>query len=83
MLLAKAAIVTYHDPHVREMPVLRDYDLELESVELSGAIVADQDCVVICTDHSCIDFEEVAKQAKLVVDTRNVLPSFGKNVVPA
>jgi UDP-N-acetyl-D-glucosamine dehydrogenase len=33
--------------------------------------IGDYDCVLVATDHSDYDFETIAKQAKLVVDTRN------------
>src|SRR2546430_7836505 len=31
------------------------------------------DCVLIVTDHSNVDYKQVAAQAKLVVDTRNAM----------
>ena len=34
---------------------------------------ATADCVVIATDHDAIDWEAVARDAKLVVDTRNAM----------
>ena len=30
-----------------------------------------KDCVVILTDHSNVDYRKIAKESKLIVDTRN------------
>ena len=35
------------------------------------------DCVIIVTDHTAVDYHLVAKSARLVVDTRHVLPRGG------
>jgi UDP-N-acetyl-D-glucosamine dehydrogenase len=35
--------------------------------------VAAADCTVIITDHSAFDYPQIAKQARLIVDTRNAL----------
>jgi UDP-N-acetyl-D-glucosamine dehydrogenase len=44
----------------------------LSSVELSPALER-ADCVVVCTDHSVFDWDEVVDRARVVVDTRNAL----------
>jgi len=41
------------------------------------------DCVLVITNHQDVDYELVAKSADLVVDTRNVVPREGGNVVSA
>jgi UDP-N-acetyl-D-glucosamine dehydrogenase len=33
--------------------------------------IAEYDCVLIATDHSDYDYEAIAKQSQLLVDTRN------------
>ncbi len=72
MLLTAGAKLTYNDPHVPELPKKRDYDLSgMTSVELSAEFLAEQDCVLIATDHSAYDYEFIVRHAPLVVDTRN------------
>ena len=62
MLLRNAgAEVSYHDPHVAEFDGLRSVPLEPEA----------HDCVAIVTAHSVIDYAEVVRRAKVVVDFRN------------
>ena len=71
LLRAEGANVSYHDPHVPELPVhgLRSQDLD---GSLEGA-----DCVAIVTAHSAIDYADLAKSAKLLVDFRNATGSDG------
>jgi UDP-N-acetyl-D-glucosamine dehydrogenase len=57
------AEVAYHDPFVAKLP-----ELELVSVPLDPKA---HDCVVIVTDHSAIDYDQLVEDANLVVDLRN------------
>ncbi len=72
LLRAQGAVVTYSDPHVPELPKKRDYDLSgMTSSELTAEFLADQDCVLIATDHTAFDYDHIVEHALLVVDTRN------------
>jgi len=73
MLLQRGANVHYHDPHVPRFPRMRNYDLELTSVDLDRERLRAADCVVVITDHDRIDWQTVGREARLVVDTRNVM----------
>jgi UDP-N-acetyl-D-glucosamine dehydrogenase len=66
----EGAEVSYHDPHVAELP-----DHGLTSGDLDGS-VASVDCVAIVTDHPGIDHAGLAERAQLVLDFRN---ATGKN----
>ncbi len=68
------AIVTYSDPHV---PSLREEGIELESLALDEKTLRDADCVLILADHDAFDFAMIARNAPLVVDTRNALGKRG------
>jgi UDP-N-acetyl-D-glucosamine dehydrogenase len=70
LLRDEGAQVSYHDPHIPELP-----EHGLASQELDGA-VAKADCVAIVTAHSGIDYDQLAERAQLVVDFRN---ATGKN----
>jgi UDP-N-acetyl-D-glucosamine dehydrogenase len=52
----------------------RSDGLDLRSVDLGWALDT-ADCVVVCTDHSAYDWDDVASRARLIVDTRNALRS--------
>jgi UDP-N-acetyl-D-glucosamine dehydrogenase len=75
LLLSRGARVTYHDPYVPSFRVGGDVfcreSVTLESVALTEEELAAADCVVIVTDHRSLDYERVARHAKLLVDTRN------------
>ncbi|MFN3158388.1 MAG: nucleotide sugar dehydrogenase [Rubinisphaera brasiliensis] len=71
-LLRRGADLSYNDPHVPKLPKMRHHDLpEMESVELTPEVLAEQDCVLIATDHSAYDYDFITKHAPLVLDTRN------------
>jgi UDP-N-acetyl-D-glucosamine dehydrogenase len=72
MLLAGGALLSYNDPHVPRTPKLRHHQLpELTSVELTPEFLAQQDCILVATNHSSYDFAEIVRHAQLIVDTRN------------
>jgi UDP-N-acetyl-D-glucosamine dehydrogenase len=72
LLQNAGADVHYHDPHV---PHFTENGLEMSSVALDAAAY---DCVVIVTDHTAIDYDELVERAQLVVDLRNATGSNGK-----
>jgi UDP-N-acetyl-D-glucosamine dehydrogenase len=71
LLEGQGARVTYFDPHV---PRFREDGQEFRSVELTPAVVASADCVMVVTDHSDVDYSMIKRTAKLIVDTRNAIP---------
>ena len=71
LLEGQGARVSYHDPHVA---CFTEDGHEYRSVALTPEAVGAADCVMVVTDHSAIDYRMIKRQAKLVVDTRNVMP---------
>src|SRR5262249_29572791 len=69
LLKQRGATVTFTDPYV---PILRVDGEDLFSPDFDEAL-ASTDCVVIITDHTAIDYQAVARNANLIVDTRNTL----------
>ncbi|MCW5981301.1 MAG: nucleotide sugar dehydrogenase [Bryobacteraceae bacterium] len=69
LLRKRGAKVTYTDPHV---PKVKLDSSELLSEDLA-AMTREADCVVIVTDHTCVDYAPVVANARLIVDTRNAL----------
>jgi UDP-N-acetyl-D-glucosamine dehydrogenase len=70
------AAVEYSDPLVPVPPIAADSCVRsLRSIELDPERVASFDAVVVATDHAAIDYDLVAENARLVVDTRNALAS--------
>ena len=79
----RGAIVSYHDPFVSVLPVTRQHALAGTSVSLNSANIANQDCVLICTDHSDIEYKVIRDNAQLIVDTRGVFDADGTTIVLA
>ena len=71
LLRQRGAEVSYHDPHVPEVRL--DNDVCLRSREPCSALLQEADCVVIVTDHSDFDYDEIAAHSQVIVDTRHVL----------
>ncbi|MCA9219052.1 MAG: nucleotide sugar dehydrogenase, partial [Planctomycetales bacterium] len=72
MLLARGAVVSYNDPHIPVLPSMRHHHVpHLESQPLSAEWLAEQDCVLIATDHSAYDWDFIVRHSRLVIDTRN------------
>ena len=69
MLRHEGAEVAYNDPFFEKVGRGRHYDLNMRSTPLDK--VGEFDCVLVHTDHSLYDFDEIVEQAKLVIDTRN------------
>ncbi|MBK5211298.1 MAG: nucleotide sugar dehydrogenase [Coriobacteriia bacterium] len=73
LMAAKEAEIVYHDPFVDSY----NYDgLEIERVELTAEEIEAADVVLVLTAHRNVDYALVARHAKLVFDTRNVMGSY-------
>ncbi len=60
----------YHDPYI---PFLRINGINLKSANMNKKLLSKMDCVVIVTDHLCVDYDFVIRCSKLIFDTRGVL----------
>ncbi len=72
-LQALGAQVDYNDPLVPCTHLMRHHDLQMKSVPLTAENLRRYDCVLIATHHSTYDWQMVADNAALIVDTRNTL----------
>lgn len=70
LLRQKGAQVSYHDPHV---PTFQYNGMAMTSVPDLDVALAAADCVVIATDHTFYQWQDICQKAKLFVDTRNAL----------
>jgi UDP-N-acetyl-D-glucosamine dehydrogenase len=76
LLQEKGAEVSYSDPFC---PVIQDDEhtpltgLPMASVKLTAERLARADCVLVVTDHTTVDYAMVAREAKLVVDSRGIM----------
>jgi len=77
VLKKRGANVSYNDPYFPTVGRGRHYDLNMTCRSLDD--LASYDCVLIATDHSDYDFEAIAQQAQLVVDTRNATAGLNRD----
>jgi len=69
LLQKSGAQVEYNDPYFPVIGKGRKYNLNMRSASLQD--LQRFDCVLITTDHSIYDYDQIVREAKLVVDTRN------------
>jgi UDP-N-acetyl-D-glucosamine dehydrogenase len=69
-LLSRGAVLAYHDPHVTEWAV---DDQPVRRADDFGAEVRAADLVILLQDHSAYDLDQLAREAKLLLDTRGGL----------
>lgn len=84
LLEAEGAEVAYHDPFVAVIPPTREHSnlAGRESLELTPETISQADAVLISTNHDGLDYQMLADNATLIIDTRNAMKNFaGKAVV--
>lgn len=79
------AEVEYSDPHVPVIPKMREhsYSFHQKHTELTPAVVAGFDAVVLSTAHKAFDYEMIQKHAKILIDTRGKYRGHYENVIKA
>ncbi len=79
------ATVEYSDPHVPEIPHMREHNFRFEQKHtvLTPEVVAGFDAVVLSTAHKAFDYPMILKNSKLVIDTRGKYRGHHDNVIKA
>ena len=62
--------ICYSDPYI---PEISFNGTTLKSVEMDTNIINEFGCIVITTDHDLFNLDEIAKNAEVIIDTRNAL----------
>ncbi len=84
LLEDRGAEAAYHDDHIPAIKETREYPQLAGRASTPLGKAGDFDCVVISTNHSYIDYEALARQARLIVDTRNQMAGItGCRIVKA
>lgn len=84
LLQAAGAQVAYCDPHFPTTKTTRRHDLALHSVPLTAHEFARYDALLLSTGHREFSNPELYADARLVIDTRNVVKDgWGPRVVKA
>jgi UDP-N-acetyl-D-glucosamine dehydrogenase len=77
LLSERGAKVEYFDPYVPVIKPTREHPqfAGKKSFEWNRATIEGFDLVLIATNHSCVNYQELGNWAQCVVDTRNVMAS--------
>lgn len=71
LLIKQGADTTYYDPYIPEYR--HKGKTHTGAKELTDDMLREADIVVICTAHSCFDYDKIANLSKEVFDTRNAM----------
>src|SRR5436305_4246926 len=75
LLAGRGAAVEYYDPYVPIIKPTREH-LQLagtKSVEWNRATIESFDVVLIATNHTCVNYQDLADWAHCIMDTRNAM----------
>ena len=73
------AKVFYNDPYV---PDLNEEGIDLQSSDITDDLLKAADCVIIITNHSSYNYDEIADKTDILFDTRNATKGLNKtNIV--
>jgi len=70
LLREQGARISYADPHVPKIENLRDYDFTMRGEKVSPKLLAQNDLVILCTDHAKFDYAMIKQHSALLLDTR-------------
>ncbi|TVR11469.1 MAG: nucleotide sugar dehydrogenase [Planctomycetota bacterium] len=82
-LLHLGAEVAYHDPFVPRCPQTRRWSFHIPSLPLNAEILRAHAAVMLITDHDCLDYSLIQREAVLLIDTRGRFAANQPGIVRA
>jgi UDP-N-acetyl-D-glucosamine dehydrogenase len=78
LLSGRGAQLEYYDPYIPVIKPTREHShwAGKKSVEWDRATVENFDLVLVATNHSCVDYHDLADWARCIVDIRNAMASI-------
>jgi UDP-N-acetyl-D-glucosamine dehydrogenase len=77
LLEVRGARVDYHDPHIPVIKQTREHAQYAGRVSVSLDRAGEYDAVIISTAHAKVDYQMLARTAKVIIDTRNIFSKLG------
>lgn len=78
-LINEGGKVIFSDPFINNIDI---GGKTIKSKKITDKLLKEMDCVVVVTNHSCWNYEDIAKKSKLIVDTRNAVSNKKfKNII--
>jgi UDP-N-acetyl-D-glucosamine dehydrogenase len=80
LLIEAGAEVKFYDPYVPLIKPTREHSqfAGRKSVEWNRSTIENFDLVLIATNHSCVNYQELADWAQCIVDTRNAMATVNR-----
>ncbi|EEE35723.1 UDP-glucose/GDP-mannose dehydrogenase [Rhodobacteraceae bacterium KLH11] len=75
--------LSYADPHVPVFPKTQEHVFDLSSVALTQKVLAEQDAVVLATNHDAFDYDLIKEHANLIIDTRGIYRTGEPHIIRA
>ena len=76
LLEKRKAKVSYHDPHMATFSL---ENRRYTSIKLNQKFLKEADIVLIATDHSSYEYENIVEKSRLIFDTRNATADVKNN----
>lgn len=83
LLTKKNLSFDYHDPYIKELPENRNFYQYKKSIKISAKKIKNYDLIMLVTDHDIVNWKMIQKNAKLIIDTRDVYKKNYANVIKA
>jgi UDP-N-acetyl-D-glucosamine dehydrogenase len=74
----KSGEIYYSDPFIPKITTTKGH--KFESVTLNPVLLQSMDCVVITTNHSLFNYDEIFENSRLIVDLRNAIKKRDEKV---
>jgi len=82
ILQKKKIMYDYSDPFFDSIKIGRNFNKKLNSILLIKKNLKQYDCVILITDHDKFDYKYIARNSKIIFDTRGVYRNFKeKNII--
>lgn len=78
ILNKKKATIYYNDPFI---PEIKLNNINLHSVDLNEDLLHEVDATILVTNHSCYDYDWMAKHINLLLDTRNAFKEYEEKII--
>ncbi|GAF88600.1 unnamed protein product, partial [marine sediment metagenome] len=81
LLKGKGAKVSYHDPL---FPYFEIRGIDMKPIAMNAKMLKKFDCAILITDHTKLDYRLLAKNSRVILDTRNIFARLGisgKNII--
>jgi UDP-N-acetyl-D-glucosamine dehydrogenase len=80
LLKEMGAFVEYNDPYAVQFTDSEGY--KVHSTKLDYQNLSTYDCIILLTNHEVYNYEEISKNSRLIIDTRNAFKNINKpNIV--